>query len=434
LKILVVTASYHPFISPRAHRWTALAEHWAAQGHEIHVVCSRVRGCAEESVLNGVRVHRAGFDSLKEVFYYYFSNKNARGRLGEEAKSASWPSRLMFFLYKNVWKKVHFPDDASIWYFPALRKSEYIIKEHQIQAVVSVSFPFTGHLVGLALKRKFPHLRWLADTGDPFSIRDVPLYNEFLYGKTIRRLEREILQTADCVTVTTPALNTKYKEVFGETTGGNVAVVPPLLHPLEGFSATEIPPDWKVEKRPDEIHLGYFGAFLPIIRRPDALLKCLDWLQIFKPETFEKLRIHIFGEILPDFLPDLQKKSAVMLYGLRSREHTRAAMSQMDGLIHIGNRTDYQLPSKSVDYLASGLPVLHFSYLENDPFMAFWGNMPGLSVIRVEGEILRGIEKIKWEMFGPNAKRREEMMQTRTASARAFGVETAEETFLKLLR
>ena len=434
MKILIVTAWYYPFIHPRAHRWTALAEHWAAGGHEVHVVCGRLRGYPPESVLTGVQVHRTGFDSLKEVFYYYFSGKNARSRPDTGVKPVSWLSRLMFFIYKNVWKQIHFPDDASIWYAAALRKSEAIIRKHQIRAVVSVSFPFTAHLVGLALKKKFPHLHWVADTGDPFSIRDVPLYNAFFYGKMIARLEKNILQTADCVTVTTQALRRKYMRVFGREVGKNIEIAPPLLHPAADFLSAEILPEWAIQKRNGEIHLGYFGAFLPIIRTPDALFMLLDYLHSTRPDVYERLRIHIFGEILPEFLPAFQRYPAVVLYGLRSRSHTRAAMLQMDGLIHIGNRTDYQLPSKSVDYLASGLPVLHFSYADDDPFMAFWGDLPGLTRIQVFETALKGADNVDWEMFGPHAEGRAGMKSVRAAAAKKYGVEVLGQTFLQWLQ
>lgn len=44
----------------------------------------------------------------------------------------------------------------------------------------------------------------------------------------------------------------------------------------------------------------------------------------------------------------------------------------MDILLNIGNATDFQLPSKAVDYLAAGKPVLNLSYMESDPFAEFF--------------------------------------------------------------
>ena len=397
MRILIVTAWYHPFIQPRAHRWTALAEHWAAAGHRVYVVTGRHRGYEKYAVINGVHVHRAGFDSLKEVFYYYFSGKNARYRPGGAVEPPGLLSRLLFFLYKKIWKNICFPDDAGLWYFPALRRAGKIVREFDVQALVSVSFPFTGHLVGRTLKKRYPHLPWVADTGDPFTIHDVPLYNTFLYGTINRRLEKSILQQADYYTVTTSALKKKYGQVFGETFCRKIEVVPPLCHPFAFPAPGDYPEEWSIEKRAGEIRLGYFGAFLSRIRTPFALLNMLGDLKRQRPDIFPRLRLHILGEILPEFLPAFQKHPEVKLYGLCSREQARAVMTQMDALIHVGNRTDYQLPSKAADYLASDRPVIHLSYLDEDPFVDFWGDAPGLMCARVRDEHVEGWENLPWE-------------------------------------
>ena len=60
MRILVICYCYPPDIGPRAFRWSAVAAHWARQGHEVHVVSGRKPGAAREEGLDGVHVHRAG--------------------------------------------------------------------------------------------------------------------------------------------------------------------------------------------------------------------------------------------------------------------------------------------------------------------------------------------------------------------------------------
>lgn len=434
MRILIVSAWYHPFIHPRAHRWTAIAGHWAALGHEVHVLCGRLNGTQRYLHLNGVHVHRVGFDSLKEVFYYFFPGKNALSRPGGGVRSISYFTRVLFFIYRKIWKQIHFPDDACIWYYPALHTAENIVKKHKIEALVSVSFPFTGHLIGLALKKKHPELCWVADTGDPASISEVSLYNRFLYGKAIRRLEKNVLQSADFVSVTTPALKEKYIRFFGPARAEMMVIVPPLHDPPEPELPPAIPEEWRVEKRPGEIHIGYFGALLPRIRTPRAFLNWLDRLRGLQPAIFSRLRVHIVSEILPEFLPELGNRPGIILYGLCTREHTRALIAQMDALVHIGNRTDYQLPSKAVDYLASGLPVIHFSYVKNDPFIRFWGDMPGISSLQVQEEQIMGQENPDWEGFVSPGTWKEDLKKVRRAAAKMYSVETIGGILLGLLQ
>ena len=99
MRILILCPWYAPFIHPRAHRWTALAEYWAAQGHETHVVCGKKRGEPAKGLRNGVWTHRVGFDSLKELIYYWGGEQKARGRIGAKPQArAAWIGRAASWL------------------------------------------------------------------------------------------------------------------------------------------------------------------------------------------------------------------------------------------------------------------------------------------------------------------------------------------------
>ena len=44
VKILIVTYSYAPDLTPRAFRWSALAAEFASMGHTVHVLCAASPG------------------------------------------------------------------------------------------------------------------------------------------------------------------------------------------------------------------------------------------------------------------------------------------------------------------------------------------------------------------------------------------------------
>ncbi|MBK8968740.1 MAG: glycosyltransferase [Lewinellaceae bacterium] len=376
-RLLIISAWYYPFIHPRAHRWTSLAEYWAAGGHTVHVVCARQRGYPGCEKRNGVRVHRAGFDSLKEVVYYYAGLKSGRGRVGQGVVRPGLMLRLFAWLYKVVWKKICFPDDACIWYFPARRQVRALLRQHEFDAVISVSLPFTGHLIGLFAKRLFPGLTWLADIGDPFVQPAQEFSNTAFYTKFTRSLEALVLKSADAVVVTNPAMRSAYRRAF-EIIGDKIGIVPPLIHPPWPTNT----PDPGTSKR-NLIHLGYFGALYKPVRTPDALLALLEKTLAVRPALGKRLIVHFFGEIFPEFYGKLRRLEGVQLHGLRSRAEVRLAMAQMDILLHIGNTTRYQLPSKAVEYFASGKPVVHLAYVEPDAFIQFWGGDSGLLCLSV---------------------------------------------------
>jgi glycosyltransferase involved in cell wall biosynthesis len=442
LRLLLITAWYHPFIHPRAHRWTSIAEYWATQGHEVHVVCARRRDCPDTAEVNGVQVHRAGFDSLKEVAYFLSGSSAGRGRVGAAVRQPGRIERMAMWLYRTFWKNIYFPDDACLWYFPARRKVRALLAAQPFDAVVSVSLPFTGHLVGRYVKQCMPAIHWLADIGDPFSIQAEPLNNAFLYARISRRLERTVLENADAVVVTNSGAVRAYRQVFGDL-AARLAVVPPVWNEPQSRLWQHREFAHQTEQMGTDNHssciihhasfqIGYFGALYAPVRTPNAFLDLLDKTIAARPELLGRLQVHFFGEVFPEFFQKLHRAPGVQLHGLRARAEVQAAMRQMDVLVNIGNTTEYQLPSKVVDYLAAGKPVLHLSYVEHDPFLDFWGDTPGLLTLRVRHDRVADEDILRWLAFLeekhtiPTAAECLQRVQTFTVAA----VATAYEEFL----
>jgi hypothetical protein len=383
MKILVLSAWYAPFIHPRAHRWTVLAEYWAAAGHEVTVLTANVRGQPKESQSSGVRVLRCGYDALKEAVYALFPKMPARGRTGQKPQRISRLQRGLNAIYRHVWKNLYFPDDACIWYFPARKKLRALLENESFDVLISVSLPFSAHLVAqhtLQTLKNPP--RWVADIGDPFSLQAVSPNNRRLYGALNRRLERSVLTGADAVCVTHPSTLQLYADTWGSAATRRMQVIPPL---------------WQAGPAPAEacrpsgrIKIGYFGALYAPVRTPDAFLCLLKTIRKLRPDRLEDLEIHFYGEIFPEFYDRLAEEPVIRLHGLQTREAVRQAMHEMDILLNIGNASDFQLPSKAVDYLGAGKPILHLSYVERDPFSAFFvGQLPAslFFILPVQGNI-----------------------------------------------
>lgn len=370
MHLLILTPWYYPLIHPRPHRWTALAEHWAAQGHKVQVLTGRQVGCAQSEVCNGVQVERVGFDSLKTAFFHAIDKKGGRGHVGSAIGMPNWLFRLAIWAYKTLWRGLCFPDDACLWYWPARRALFRHLSQGPPDVLITVSLPFTAHLLGLAAKRRYPALRWVADIGDPFSMPEFPLNNTWLYANINRRLEKKVLETADDVAVTTAALVQTYAKAFGKNAVRRMAVIGPL-------STWSVPPTPPIAPG-RRLRIGYFGAMYAPVRTPDAFLDLCDQIQRLRPSWFDAVELHFYGEVFPEFLPRLQRCPAVVLHGLRPRAEARAAMMDMDVLLNLGNQTAFQLPSKTVDYLAAGKPVLNLSYVADDPFREMFGAWEGL--------------------------------------------------------
>lgn len=359
MTILILSPFYAPYIHPRAHRWTAIAEYWAAAGHRVLVVAARVPGRPLLESLNGVEVHRAGFDSLKGLLSSRVPNLPVRGIPGDRSPvAAGWWWRWLACLYQYGWRKLCFPDDALFWRKPALSAARRILQTSSVDVVISVSLPITAHRVGRDLQTRF-QMPWLADVGDPFAAPGWEISNPVLYGRRSRGLEQRLLDAADEVVVTGEKLKSWLMQQYGLN---RVWVVPPLLHPVP---ETDDTPSRQGAKGP--YRFGYFGAFYPVIREPYAMLELFRRFHLGGLD----FTLHIYGELLPGYLPLFKRYDWVQVHGLRPREETQRTMSEMDVLVNVGNKNPFLLPSKAVSYLAAERPVLHIQDLSEDAFMDF---------------------------------------------------------------
>ncbi len=367
--VLIISPYYHPNINPRPYRWTRIAEYWASQGFDIQVITENHPNFEALQKINEVKVHRTGYAALKSVFL-----KKQRGEVRPNTLEGGKPGHILGnwlqFFNDYCWKKIYFPDDSCIWYFSALRKATQLIENQQIDILITSALPFTSHLIGLRLKERFPHLTWIADTGDPFSYQtEAPLNNVFLYQKINEKTERKVLQKADYVTVTTDNTKAKYIK-FHKAVESKIRVIPPLMTESNHVKNGIVPvKNYAVEGK---INLGYLGKFYKLLREPRLLADFLTALFLKYPDWKDKIVVHIFGDVFPYFLPEFEAFPMVKIHGLIPRETTVWAMQEMDILLNISNLTSYQLPSKAPDYLQSAKPVFNIYSSEEDEFKAFF--------------------------------------------------------------
>ena len=209
MKVLIVTHTYAPDAAPRAFRWTAIAEHWAREGAGVQVITTARGGGPDREIRNGVVVHRVGEGFIGRMQRRTGAGGMSASRASDTGARAA-PSllkRTARTLYDATWRHLFWPDYACLWQRPALARTKSLCGAETFDAVITVSHPFTGHLVGRSLKRVLPGLRWIADIGDPFSLADtVASNNQLLYRGLNKRTEAAVLRECDAVSPRTGCL------------------------------------------------------------------------------------------------------------------------------------------------------------------------------------------------------------------------------------
>lgn len=346
-RVLVITYNFYPGTNPRATRWAAIAQHWGQSGIFVDVVCAEAS--PDPAKFKNVRI---------------FGTWPARKPAGGAALVKNDKLRtLVKYAYDRTWKKLYWPDYAWRWYLPACTKARKLLRDYDYDLVISVSIPFTSHVV--ALKALSPRTMggpvWITDHGDPFSLMDQTPPNNFgLYRALNRIVENAVLKSCDGASVTTDETQKLYEEHF-KGAGGKTKVIPPLLTVTSSGASI-----WSGNE--NKIRLVFTGTLYQAVRRPEFLLQL--FAELLKSDLGSKLELHFMGPMeycAPMFEPyrDLLGRS-LFIHGAVSKEKADSAVMNSQILVNIGNQTAYQLPSKVVQYMATGLPILNIQGIEND--------------------------------------------------------------------
>ena len=202
-KVLLITYYFPPSGGAGVQRWLKTINYLPKAGVETivltvdPVVASYPQ--IDESLCNdvpsGIKIYRTHTREIlslykrvspkKEVPYGGFANEPNPNLIQKISRFI----RGNFFL----------PDPRRGWNKYALAKAKEIIETEGIETIITTSPPHSTQLIGLELKRQYPHLKWVADLRDPWT--DI-YYNEDLYPtrwakKRNLRYERSVLLTAD---------------------------------------------------------------------------------------------------------------------------------------------------------------------------------------------------------------------------------------------
>ncbi len=400
-RIIIVSYSYAPLLNPRSFRWTAIAERWAQEGKRIDIVCAWEPGLETTEYRNQVHIHRVG-GGVIERFRSLLRAKD-RGTLPHTDTNVTTASNtsndmmnsavaicksglksLIRKAHDVTWKNLYWPDYATLWAKPAIKQARILLNNNAAETVtlITVSDPFTAHVVGRALKRNLPELRWVVDIGDPFCYRhDIPTNNHTLYRALNYRYESKVFAEANSISVTTEATKQKYEELL-PSAESKITVIPPLVS-LSAISEADSPLG-----NSSAIKALFTGALYRQIRNPQYLLQLFAGLR--KMDSQRKIELHFFGlhedckSIFAMYEAEL--RDCVVLHGLMPRNVTAAALKQADLLVNIGNANPYQLPSKVVEYACSSKPIINIACIDNDSSAEFFADRPNtLTVNTADG-------------------------------------------------
>jgi glycosyltransferase involved in cell wall biosynthesis len=254
--------------------------------------------------------------------------------------------RLLLWIRGNIF----IPDARYLWVKPSVRYLKEYIKENQIDTIITSGPPHSLHLIGLQLKKELP-ITWLADFRDPWTTIG---YHKALklssYAKKKhKRLESEVLKSADVIIVTSKTT----KEEFKTLTSKPIEVI------TNGYDTENVAKQTLDEK----FSLAHIGSFLSD-RNPIVLWEVLSELVNEIADFKLHFQLKLIGKVSQEILDTITRynlQDYVLNLGYVSHqealEHQRK--SQVLLLIEIDSpETKSIIPGKVFEYLVSERPII----------------------------------------------------------------------------
>jgi len=414
MRLLILTFSYAPRTNPRATRWTTLAEQFAREGHSVMVVTSWQQGLLEQETSHGVQIFRVGMRSLERLRRRLSAGRSVTSGMAApgqpapnetKAQGSSMSVRLLQTFNHAIWRNLWWPDSACIWLRPALKKARSLLAEQPADAVISVSPAFSAVVAGHILARDRQICRrWIIDLGDPFSFMDQAAPNNVLiYGWLNRRFEKRAFLRADWVSVTTEGTQAICRRLY-PACAGKIMVIPPLLSPPPSLAAAS-PFFWN----DGTVRLVFIGTLYRRLRRPDYLLQIFS--AMLNVRAGSDCELHLIGDTheCRESLVSYQQRlgARLVVHAPVDRSTATLAMNEADILVNLGNETAYQLPSKLIEYAATGKRILNISSLASDSSTAFLKNYPGALCLQDQGAAPSAQQVMEFAAFCEDRARHE---------------------------
>lgn len=189
-RVLIVAYDFPPRGATGVIRVTKFARYLPEFGWQPLVVAAAVRGgMLDEALLSQLP---------PDLEVLRVENRFAPGNAaaGRHAASPTLGARV-----RQSLRRLFIPDPQLLWVPGAVRAASQRIEQGGIDALMTTAPPYSVHVAGLWLKRRFPQLPWLMDLRDIWS--ENPTIPDPLTYKLQAAWERACLRAADHVTTAT---------------------------------------------------------------------------------------------------------------------------------------------------------------------------------------------------------------------------------------
>lgn len=251
---------------------------------------------------------------------------------------------------------------ANSWeihdYLKLFSRVSLIVK---FDAVISVSNTIFSQFTAKRIKEIWPEIRWITFFTDPFT--DHYIYYPILKNKSKLRHrhyidEMNIYNSSD-YNMLTPELYKRALAEFHQPTNKTFLI----SFVLSDIRKLVAPPPISIEEK--VVKVIYAGAIYKKIRNPELVLSVFSQLDDIILDLYTK------GNECNDILARYQSEKIHSYPCANRSDYLRMICYEYDILINIGNESTLQTPSKPLELLSTGKPIINFYKVKDSQYELF---------------------------------------------------------------
>lgn len=339
----MIAYKFPPMQSVSCNRTWGICNAMRNYFEDVQVISTSNRHILPQSNTDTTNVHITDAQTIDYRTLFQRSGKNA---VAPESVKTSSTGKFLLRL-QSSFPTLYLFGEGNLYYVRnAVRKAARVINEKQITHLFSSFPPYADHLIAYRLKRRYPHLCWIADFRD---LHIDPAQDNLLWRQHQEKINRKILAHADIVTTVSNGLakhlSTRHHNVY-------------VLHNgIRTFSSASTQPY-------PHFTISYTGSMFQDKRRADEVLKSLRILFDSGRLLSNDVRIVYAGKDSAVWKPLIDQFGLTDIFidrGMVSEEeaHSIQASSHINLLLtYTTDELTGNLTGKIYDYLAARRPVL----------------------------------------------------------------------------
>ncbi|MBI1770586.1 MAG: glycosyl transferase family 1 [Bacteroidetes bacterium] len=394
-KVLIITYYWPPAGGIAVQRWVKFCKYLTEYGWQpiVYTVSNGHYQLTDDSMMKDVSedltvIKQPIWEPYK--LYQLFSRKKKSDLNPDEIKPGEGAS-LMGRISNWVRSNFFIPDARKFWIKPSIKFLDEYLMKNKVDAIVSTGPPHSAHLIALGLKKK-NKLPWLADFRDPWTTMDY--YRELLLtqwaDRKHHRLEKEVLISADTITVVGQGMKTEFEMKRGR----EVNVI------TNGFDESDfLKEKTELDKDFSILHIGSFFARI----NPTGLWKALEELKNENHPVIDKLKLKLTGRVAPSVIESIKTHNLEQFLTVVPFQPHDEAIRQMKSaailLLCVYEENKFIVTGKLFEYLAAHRPILFTGSKDGDAARIVLETEVGPVFSRDEVETIKQYIQLLYQQF-----------------------------------